>query len=225
MSHWAPSITAWGLTSDGSLEIVWEVDSFYSDPEAPEDVSVDLDGIPYRDLGAAGRSIAIPPKDLARFQGTVLVVDVTFKWLGPPDDTKASTVSIQIGAPPGPPGNGPPQPTVTIKSALPQTLKHPNEITLTWSSYSYNDGNILWGPASTPRAWSHSIKPTQAKYSFTVQVKNSFTTNVWVETTIAARSAANFRSIRLFLNASGVQGPSLRAAIGHGGSIRQVMGI
>lgn len=241
MSHWAPSITEWGATSDGSLKIVWEVDTFFPDSESPDDVFVDLDGNAYSDLGATGRSIEIPPKALAPFQGKALIVGVTFKWRESPDDTKVSSVSIQIGPSPIATGGGPTPPKLVIKSAAPQTLKHPNQVTLAWSSSSYNDGNILWGPVSTPRVWTHSIKPDQAHYdgewmtdrpltprqvySFTVQVKNSLTTNVWVDTTMAAKSAANFASLRLFLQASGVQGVSLRKAIGHGGSIRQLMGI
>ncbi len=50
MSHWPP--TQWGETSDGSLEIDWEVDSFYQDSESPDDVLVDLNGNQYRDLRA-----------------------------------------------------------------------------------------------------------------------------------------------------------------------------
>jgi hypothetical protein len=241
MSHQAPSITEWGSTSDGSMKVAWEVDSFFPDSEAPDDVLVDLDGIEYRDLGSAAREIEIPPKDLKPFEGHVLIVGVTFKWSGSPADTKVSSVSILVGGSVAPSGTGPSKPAVTIKSATAQTLKHPNQIILGWSSYSYNDGNILWGPISNPRMWSHSIKPktdtysgewttdrplaSRAIYSFTVQVKNSLTTNVWVETTVAAKSAVNFHSVRQFLNASGVQGPSLRKAIGHGGSLRQTMGI
>ncbi len=241
MSHQPPSITEWGSTSDGSMKIVWEVDTFFPDSEAPDDVFVDLDLIEYRDLGSAGREIEIPPKDLKPFEGHVLIVGVTFKWSGSPPDTKVSSVSIPVGGSVAPPGNGPSKPAVTIKSVTAQTLKHPNQIVLGWSSYSYNDGNILWGPAASPRTWSHSIKPktdtysgewttdrplaSRAMYSFAVQVKNSLTTNSWVEMTVVARSATNFYSVRQFLNASGVTGPSLRTAIGHGGSLRQTMGI
>lgn len=241
MSHWPPSFTEYGSTSDGSIKIVWEVDSFFPDSEAPNDVLVDLDGIQYQDQGPDGRSIEIPPKDLKPFQGQILNVGVTFKWSSPPAQPLVSTVSILVGGPVAATGNGPSKPAVTIKSATAQTLKHPNQIILGWSSSSYNDGNILWGPISSPRMWSHSIKPKtdtysgewttdrplapRTIYSFTVQVKNSLTTNVWVETTIAAKSAANFYSVREFLGASGVKGPSLRTAIGHGGSLRQTMGI
>ena len=241
MSHWPPNITQWGETSDGSLEIAWEVDSFFPDSEPPDDVLVDLDAVLYQDLGETGRSVTIPPKDLKRFQGTVLNVGVTFTWSGPPADSKVSSVSIQVGSPIPVQGNGPSKPSVTIESTIPQTLHHPNQITLKWSSSSYNDGNILWGPIATPRIWSDSIKPKddtysgewttdrplapRTGYSFTVQVKNSLTTNAWVETTTAGRSAANFQSVRQFLSASGVKGPSLRTAIGHAGSLRQTMGV
>lgn len=241
MSHWAPSITEWGETSDGSLRISWEVDSFYEDSEAPDDVLVELNGVQYQDLGKTGRSITIPPKDLKRFQGTVVNVGVVFVWSGSPGDSKVSTVSIPVAAAAPTQTSGPAKPTVTIDSATPQTLKQPNQLTLSWSSTSYNDGNILWGPISSPRAWTHSIKPKKTiyagqwptdnalaphtDYSFTVQVKNSLTTNAWVETTIAARSATNLHSVRQFLIASGVTGSSVRSAFGHAHSLRQAMGI
>lgn len=241
MSHWAPNITEWGETTDGSLTVSWEVETFFDDSEAPDDVVVQLDGAQYQDMGAAGRTITIPPKDLKRFQGTVLNVTVVFVWSGSPNDSKASTVPVPISGATPTQGSGPTKPTVTIVSATPQTLKQPNQLTVGWSSNSYNDGNIVWGPISNPKLWSHSIKPKSAvykgqwttdqalvphaAYSFTVQVKNSLTTNAWVETTIGAKSAANFHSLRQFLSASGVSGSSVRTAFGHARSIRQAMGI
>lgn len=241
MSRRPPDIVQAGLQSDGNLRIAWEVDSFFSDSESPDDVLAEIGGQP-RDLGGDARSLDISADELKPLTGTTLTINIGFKWTGPPDDIRWSTLSLLIPrSGTTAPAQGPPRPTVTLRAEA-QVLAHPNRITVGWGSDSYTDGNILWGDPADPRANRHNIKPKrtvyhgewttetplapQTLYSFTVQVRNSFTTTSWVEATVGIVSASNHHSVRQFLAASGVSGRTMQQAFGPSGSrIRKAMGI
>lgn len=144
------------------------------------------------------------------------------------------------------PGIGAPQ--VSVSSIEPATLNHPNEITIAWSGDNYTDGQVLWGTLKTPRQNVIPFQPTDqgnepnynGQYtanipsalqgqilSFTVQVRNSFNdATLWYPTTIGVLSARNYRSLRQFLQASGVNFPaSIRQILKTGHSIRALMQI
>jgi hypothetical protein len=233
MGNWAPKITSVGFEQDGGQD--------FRESQPPDDVYVEL-GTQVKDLEADDRSIVIAREDLKPFEGHALAINVGFKWVGPPDEVRWSGVVVGIpGGASAPVSPDPAKPVVQIRLE-PATLTHPNRATVSWSSFSYTDGNILWGPHGSPREHKHSFEPRgttyrgawttdiplapRALYSFTVQVRDSLTTKRWIETTVEMESAANHHSVRSFLAASGISGQPLRKALGaQGASFRRAMGI
>jgi hypothetical protein len=239
VSHEAPVITQWSVDTNGSVTVEWEVDTFFPNSEAPDDVWVEINSAFYRDLGRDGRSITIPASDFSTIPGNVIAIGVSFKWAGPPDDVKQSPVLLSRSDAGGGHGSQPTKPTLSVVTIEPLTLQHPNRITIAWSSYSYTNGSITWGPVEQPTLHNFTFKPQGANYqgkfttdgslasnkmyTFRVTVENKFQSHS-ESSVISIRSAANFRSVRTFLQASGKPAGSLRAAFGHGGSLRSTMG-
>ena len=128
---------------------------------------------------------------------------------------------LQTGGPgPGSAGVFPAaKPIVTVVQVRPRTLHSANTIEIAWRSNNYNDGNIVWGPASAPGAFRRSIRPRGEVYSgtfvtdqplspatpyvFMVEVRNTLHSPTWLSTTVIVRSAADTLSVRHFLVASG----------------------
>jgi hypothetical protein len=169
-------------------------------------------------------------------------VNVGFKWVGPPDDVWWSAITVLIPAAGVPrPASGPAAPAVTLTPEA-QTLKHVNQVKVAWASTSYTDGNILWGTAANPRAHTHSFAPKAAvyrgewttdvplvphtPYSFTVEVRNTFTSAAWIATTTTILSATNYHSVSRFLAANNLSGRAVRKGFGRSGaSFRRAMGV
>jgi hypothetical protein len=125
---------------------------------------------------------------------------------------------------------GPEDPQVSVVSIQPATLNKPNQINIAWSSYSYTDGQVLWGPVNNSSENNYQFQATdvgnEPSYSgtytatipsalrghilsFTVQVRNQLTdATKWYPTTIGVVSARNYHSARQFLQASDVQFPT-----------------
>jgi hypothetical protein len=138
-------------------------------------------------------------------------------------------------------------PLVSIVSNEPATLLHPNQITISWRSYSYTDGNVLWGPQSEPRRNTYPFTPiggnppsytgqytapipatlADQALSFTVEVENKFLEpGEFFPTTVIVRSEKNYTSLRQFLVASNVAFPTSVKQYMHGTkSLRALMQI
>jgi hypothetical protein len=119
---------------------------------------------------------------------------------------------------------------INVDSAEPATLLHSNQITISWSSSNYTDGQVLWGPQTSPHQHVYSFQPghkgTEPDYtgkytatipanlanqvfSFTVQVRNQLQdANLWVKNTVTVRSARNYYSLRQLLLVSNVPLPA-----------------
>ncbi|WP_329391822.1 hypothetical protein OG625_40895 (plasmid) [Streptomyces sp. NBC_01351] len=244
MSRKPPTITVQYLKGDGSLHLEWDLDRFFPDPEDPDEVWIELPAGPVTGPmdGREVREIDLPASTVQPYAGTVLGGSVVFKWTGPPDDVQGSAFAIALpgGGSPAPPAQVPFVPQLQVLAREPKTLRNENRITIGWASYSYNKGNIFWGPADQPRLHTHNIDPHGAKYSgtfttdrplrprtayrFTVQVTNGFEHRT-VEAEITATSAANHISVRQFLRESGVPTPTgLRGALRGARSLRASMG-
>jgi hypothetical protein len=241
MSHWAPRISRSGFDANGDLSVDWEVDDIFEDSEAPDDTFVQFAGGNVRELGAQARSADVPQAELRPYAGQVVSFTITFKWNGPPDDLKSSSVAIAVPSEFST-SHGPAPPTLSILATEPKTLQHENRIKIAYSSWSYTDGNIDWGDSGSALPYHHSIKPTSTTYSgtfitdvpllsnrlyeFKVAVINSFQDNVWHSSSLHVRSAPNFRSLREFLRASGVPLPGgLMASMkGRTRSLRDLLG-
>jgi hypothetical protein len=139
---------------------------------------------------------------------------------------------------------GPGNPQVTVKSIQPYTLNNPNQITISWSSSDYTDGQVLWGPLNNQLenewSWTVSDEGNEPQYSgnqtftipsalqgkilaFKVQVRNQFqNATLWSPTTIGVQSARNYHSARQFLQASKVRFPT---GVRHLPSLRALMQI
>lgn len=145
-------------------------------------------------------------------------------------------------------GNNALNPQITVDSREPATLLHSNQITISWSSSSYTDGQVLWGPVTSPEQNVYSFKPGHrglnvdytGQYTapiprnlagqtilFTVQVRNSFQdSSLWYPTRVAVQSAHNYNSLRQFLTASNVVLPTgVRQHLRGAGSLRAIMQI
>jgi hypothetical protein len=139
-------------------------------------------------------------------------------------------------------------PQIKVESAEPATLLHPNQITISWSSSAYTDGQVLWGPQTNPQQNVYSFKAVDkgnvpdytGKYtatipanlanqvfSFTVQVRNQFQdARRWFGNTVKVLSARNYYSLRQFLLANNVPLPAGIRQYLHGtNSLRTLMQI
>ncbi|MET8681977.1 hypothetical protein ABZW18_31465 [Streptomyces sp. NPDC004647] len=243
MSRKPPTISALYLQNDGSLHIEWDLDSFFENPEEPDEVWVELPGGIVSEVMAGGtRKFDVPAVVVEAYMGTVLNGSVVFKWNENPDNVQGSAFSYPLtSGVPGQSGSTPSVPTVKLLERAPKTLQHENLITISWASYSYTRGNIIWGPQNNPRLFTHNIDPhgtvysgefttdrplaPQATYQFLVQVTNAFH-NKTVETPIRVGSVANFSSVRQFLAASGIPTPAgLRGPLHGSHSLRASMGL
>jgi hypothetical protein len=120
-------------------------------------------------------------------------------------------------------------PNVNVVSVSPAVLQHGNQITVAWSSYSYTDGQVLWGPTANPNQTVSNFVPgsgTEPVYSgqytanisqslagkmvsFTVQVRNTYQdANLWFKAGVLVRAASNYTSLTQFLAASNVYPPT-----------------
>jgi hypothetical protein len=242
MSRKPPAITVQYLRPDGSVHLEWDLDSFFPDPEAPDQVWVELANWISPPQSGVTRSLDIPAAVVAQHPAGQITGSVVFRWIGPPDDVQGSPFYLLTGSGDSSQPSGPPVPDVKLLARSPKTTRSGNLITISWSSYSYNDGNIIWGPHQAPDSFRHSIQPSSAHYSgtfttdqpllpretyvFRVQVKNSLSTNVWVQSRLSVIASDNFHSVRQFLLAGGVNpATTLRAALPGTSSLRSVMGI
>jgi hypothetical protein len=241
----APSITSYGYNTDGSLTVTWEIDTFFESSESPNDVSVEINNLTYKDnLGGGARSLTIPSSDIARFTGVAIIITIVFVWSGTPSNAQRSSVTVPLPGYSGQPVSGRQEaPNVTIVAIKPKTLQNPNQITIAWSGKSYTDGQVIWGQVGGSKT-QFNFKPgnrgTQPDYTgqfttggslvsgvmyeFTVQVRNTFQSQAYYPTLLSIRSAVNFRSVKAFLKASGkASSGSLKSVLGQRVSLRQIM--
>jgi hypothetical protein len=244
MTRWPPTILSVASTADGGIEVTWEVDSFFADAAEPEKVLVDLNGVLFKELDGDETSIEIPAETLAALGTATVVISISFWWSGSPPEEKQSSVSVplQTGGPgPGPAGVLPAaKPIVRVVQVRPRTLLSANTIEIAWQSNNYNDGNIVWGPASNASAFRRSIRPRGEVYSgtfvtdqpltpatqyfFKVEVRNTLHSPTWLSTTIVVRSANDTLSVREFLVASGRPvTTSLASVAGPSRSLRKML--
>lgn len=141
-----------------------------------------------------------------------------------------------------------PRVQINVESAEPATLLHSNQITISWSSSNYTEGQVLWGPQASPHQNVYSFLPghkgtdpdytgkftatiaaNQANqvFSFTVQVRNQLQdASLWFGNTVTVRSARNYYSLRQFLLANNVPLPASVRQYLHGtNSLRTLMQI
>jgi hypothetical protein len=240
MTRRPPSILSVVPTGAG-LEVRWEVDSFFDDSAQPEQVLIELNGVPFAQLEGDEESVEIPQAALEALRTTSVGISVTFWWNGdPPEEQQSSVIVTLASAGTGAGSSGAVRPAVTVVGVQPRTLRAPNTITIAWRSDNYNDGNIFWGTEAAPRAFQRSIRPRGTIYHgtfttdrpvlpktnhvFAVEVRNTHHSPDWLRTTVVVRSAPNFASLRRFLGASGVSVPaSLRAVAGPSIGLRNLM--
>ena len=222
MTRRPPSILSVASTSEGGIEVTWEVDTFFANSAAPEKVLIDLNGVQFDVLDGDETSVEIPAATIAAFGTPVVAISVSFWWSGSPAEEQQSVVSVpvQTGGTGGNTGVLPAaRPIVTVVHVQPRTVHGPNNIKIAWQPNNYNDGNIFWGPASAPAAFPRSIRPVGEVYSgtfttdraltsatqyvFKVEVRNTLYSPTWISTTVLVRSAADTLSVRQFLLASG----------------------
>jgi hypothetical protein len=244
MTRRPPSILSAVPTSDGNINVTWQVDTFFPDSAPPEKVIIDLNGILFRELDGDEDSIDIPQATIAGLGTSVVAISVSFWWSGSPAEEQQSTVTLPVqtgGAGPATSGVFPAAiPVVSVVDVLPHTLHSPNRITIAWRSNNYNDGNIVWGQTNAPEAFKRSIKPRgeiyhgtfttdqplipASNYVFKVEVRNTLHSTRWISTTVVVRSAPGFNSLRQFLQASGVPIPCrLRTIMQSGGRLRHLL--
>lgn len=244
MARWPPSILSVLPTSDGGVEVKWEVDTFFGDSEEPEKVLIDLNGLQFSQLDGDEDSVEVSRDQLVALGTQVVAISVTFWWSGPPSQELQSSVTVPVqtgGIGPGNSGVNPAaKPVVTVEHVQRRTVQSLSSIKIAWRSNNYNDGNIFWGPASAPRAFARNIRPVGENYQgtfttdraltaatvyvFTVEVRNTLHSPTWIATSVAVRSAADFLSVRQFLIASGTPlSASLRSIVGVGRSVRQLL--
>lgn len=228
MTRRPPTILSALATDGGGIDVRWEVDSFFPDSAQPEKVLVDLNGVAYTQLGGDEDSVTIPKEKLAALGTPSVAISISFWWSGNPAEEQQSTVGVPLHTE-NPDGGGTgvypaARPVVTVVGVQPRTLQAANSITIAWRSNNYNDGNIYWGPSTSPRAFQRNIRPrgenyqgtfttdqtltSATNYSFTVEVRNTLHSPTWIGTTAVVRSAVNFRSLRRFLQASNVAFPA-----------------
>jgi hypothetical protein len=242
MTRRPPTILSALATDDGGIEVRWEVDSFFPDSAQPEKVLVDVSGVSYKQLNGDADSVTIPKETLAALGTPSVAISISFWWSGNPPEEQQSSVVVPLHSE-NPSGGGTgvypaARPIVTVVGVQPRTLHAANSITIAWRSNNYNDGNIIWGPSTSPRAFQRNIRPrgenyqgtfttdqtltSATNYSFTVEVRNTLHSPTWIGTTAVVRSAANFRSLRRFLQASNVAFPAaLDALLGAERSLRR----
>jgi hypothetical protein len=240
MSHWPPDITDVKLNSDGTVTVKWEVDPILKgDP--PDEVQVLVNGSDYSNHSNTDVTIDAPT---VKASGALIAIEIDYVWRGNPDDRQAS--GLQLPLPSSTTGITPTsvhqRPTVAVKKRLPKTLQTQNSITTSWSAYSITDADLYWGEeGATNRHVKLSFSAqhyggdvtTDAPlapgrmYEFKVVVQNKL--DGWGPYTAAvvARSASNYLSLRQFLIASAVRGPSVRSALGirGAGGIRSLLGV
>jgi hypothetical protein len=242
MTRRPPSILSFFSTSDGGIEVNWEVDSFFPDSAEPEKVLIDLNGVPFKELDGDETSVEIPLEKLVAFGVAQVAISVSFAWSGPPAETLQSVVlvPIQIGGAVG--GGVVPaaKPIVTVVHVQPRTVLTASNIEIAWKSNNYNDGNIFWGPKSAPEAFRRNIRPVgevyhgtfttnqplspATQYVFKVEVRNTLQSPRWISTTIMVRSAPDTLSVREFLIASGRPvTSSLAALVGPAKSLHKML--
>lgn len=223
MTRRPPAILSAVSTAEGGVEVAWEVDSFFANSAAPEKVLIELNGVPFEALDGDATSVEVPQARIGAAGGPVLVIGVIFWWSGEPPEEQQSVLSLPVqtgGAGQGPQGVLPAtKPVVGVVRVQPRTAAGPASITIAWASNNYNDGNIVWGPATAPAAHRKSIRPRGERYSgsfvtdrplapatpyhFRVEVRNTLHSPTWLATTVVVRSAAATLSLRAFLQASG----------------------
>jgi hypothetical protein len=238
VSRQPPDIKEYGVADDWTVTVNWQLDPILL-ADAPDSIEVFVDGSRFGPpLSPSSTEVTINSGTAHALPGPVLAIRIDFVWSDTFESPQSSAVRL-----PWPPlasagqtlTRGPSIPTVSVLGLTPKTLRTENAIAIEWASYSFNDGQISWGPVGDGAAHTHSIKPREVpkdysgsfttdqplsggrRYQFTVAVKNSLTTNVWVSKTLIVRSADNYRSLAAFLDASGAD-PSagVRAAAGGG---------
>lgn len=249
MQH-APSITSYNYDENGNLTVSWSVDHFFTDPELPEDVSIEINNLSYkRNLGSDAREIEIPAKDLLRFNGGAINLTVVFEWFNEPSHFSArASVTIPLHSTSGgTSGGGLPTPVLRVVAIEPKILHKQNRITIGWSSDNYTHAKVIWGAIggskrqveSEPGRRGREVDYTgvfttdvdlapNTPYEFSVEVKNNMRSQSSTSVPTMVRSAANIRSLRQFLLASGIpqdQGIRIKTVMGGGISLRTVMGV
>jgi len=243
MTRRPPTILSVASTSEGGVEVRWEVDTFYVDSAEPEKVLIDLNGTSFRELEGDADSVKIPPQALTPF-GPGVVISVSFWWSGSPAEEQQSSVILPLdqgGSGGGNTGVRPAaKPTVTLVEVRARTTNTPSTIKIAWRSNNYNDGNIFWGPRERPAEFTRNIRPAGEHYSgefvtdqrlvsatqyvFKVEVRNTLRSPAWISTSIVVRSAADTLSIREFLMASGMPlTTSLGSIVGATRSVRELL--
>jgi hypothetical protein len=211
---------------------------------------IDLNGVPFQELGGDDVSVEVPAATLAALGAAVVTVSVSFWWSGSPPEEQQSAVvvPVQIGAGPGNSGVLPAmKPIVTLVHVQPRTVSTPSSIKIAWKSNNYNDGNIIWGPFNAPTAFTRNIRPPNdsvssgvfstdrplsagTQYFFRVEVRNTLHSPTWISTTVVVRSAMEIPaspptfSVRQFLQASGRPvTSSLASIVGPARSVRTML--
>jgi hypothetical protein len=250
MTRRPPSILGAFWTSDGGLEVRWEVDQFFTDSAEPEKVLIDLNGAPFEELDGDETSVEVPANTVAAFGAAAIAITVSFWWADSPPEEQRSVVVVpaQTGAGTGNAGVLPAmKPIVTLLHVQPATAGTRASIKIGWESNNYNDGTIIWGPESAPRSYNRSIRPPNdsvrsgvfttdqplsagTRYVFRVEVRNTLHSPTWLSTTVVVRSAierpavAPTVSVRQFLQASGRPVTSgLASLAGPTRSLRQML--
>lgn len=245
MTNRAPDIAGYSWASDGTLTVTWAVDTFFGDSSDPDDVSVEINNAPYKQhLGPDATSIDIPAADIKKLSGSSFFVTVVFEWNT--GDMQRSSMPVPLAGGIPVESSSLPAPMLKVVAIQPKTIRTQNQITISWVGSSYTDGTITWGalqgptPTRTSKSFRPGSKDGEPDYTgsyttdplppnlliwFNVEVANRFQSET-ASSSITARSANNFHSVRAFLVASGIHFPaSVREAIGHGGSLRGEMGI
>ena len=243
MTRRPPSIVGVSTTAEGGVEIAWEVDSFFADSEAPGQVRVDLQGVPFSFPDADADSEEIPSAALLALHRPVVAVSVSFLWAGSPGEELQSSVlvPVQVGAGSGNAGVDPAaKPVVTLVGVQPRTRQVASNIQIRWQSDNYNDGNVFWGPPGAERTFSKRIRPVGTTYhgtfttdrpltaatlyTFTVEVRNTLHSPGWLSTSLVVRSAPDYLSLRRFLIDTRTPiGTSVRSLVGESRSVRKLL--
>ena len=250
MTRRPPAILGVWSAADGGFEVRWEIDQFFADSAEPEQVRIDLNGVPFDVLDGDEVSIEVPAATVAALAVAVVVVSVSFLWSGSPAEEQQSSVSVpvQSGAVSGNAGVLPAmKPVVTLVGVQPRTAVTPSSIAIAWKSNNYNDGNIFWGPSEAQRRFTRNIRPPNdsvssgvfttdqpliagTPYFFTVEVRNTLHSSTWISTTVVVRSATEAPartitfSVRQFLQNSGRSvTSSLAGLVGPARSVRSML--
>jgi hypothetical protein len=250
MSHQAPDIDSWTYKPSDTpglydLSVSWSIPGPDSPipGDSPDHFRVLFDGRLYKDDVAASET----QLDIPSVAAGLHTVQVCCEWPATAEataDEKCTSVGTAIVPGPPPAPKDPPIPTLAVVSRLPRRLNQRNQITISWASFNFNDGDIYWGQVGQVLNRHQSIKPKSDRdysgryttdvetfygvsYQFHVQVKNSFVSNTWRSSDLIVRAIDNFRSAKAFLQASGLPGgQSLRYVCGAAKttSLREVMG-